>query len=94
MRWLPLLCLTAASLLLPGYQTDRSWREGCPGVYSGGRYFQEDVSYLPFNEKIASLVDLPISAAADTVLLPITVFMKPERPITGFGRGCKWAGKG
>ena len=92
MRLIALLFLVASSSLL-GCQTARSWSEGCPGVYSGVRYFQEDVSYLPFNEKINSLVDLPISAAADTVLLPITVFMTPKRPITGFGRGCKWAEK-
>jgi hypothetical protein len=55
--------LIAASWLL-GCQTSRSWSEGCPGVYSGVRYFQDHVSYLPFDEKISALLDLPVSAAA------------------------------
>ena len=92
MRWSQLFYLIAASSLL-GCQTSRSWSWGCPGVYSGVRYFQEQVSYLPFDEKIASLLDLPVSAVADTVLLPGTVFMKPKRPPHGFARGCKWVAK-
>lgn len=55
------------------------------------RYFQAEVSYLAFDEKIASLLDLPVSAAVDTVLLPATVFMRPNYPRSGFARGCKWA---
>jgi uncharacterized protein YceK len=82
----------AASSLL-GCQTSRSWSEGCPGVYSGVRYFQDHVSYLPFDEKISALLDLPVSAAADTALLPATVFMKPKRPPLGFEHGCKWVTK-
>lgn len=89
MRWLILLYLITASSLL-GCQTSRSWREGCPGVYSGVRYFQNDASYLPFDERIAALLDLPVSAAFDTVLLPVSVFMKPKRPSYGFSRGCQW----
>ena len=84
------LFLIAASQLL-GCQTARSWSEGCPGIYSGVRYFQAEVGYLAFDEKIASLLDLPVSAAVDTVLLPATVFMSPKRPPSGFARGCKWA---
>ncbi len=93
MRWSQLLCLNliAASSLL-GCQTARSWSEGCPGVYSGVRYFQDHVSYLPTDEKIFVLLDLPVSAALDTALLPATVFMKPKRPPHGFMRGCRWAG--
>ena len=89
MRWSWVLFLIVAGQLL-GCQTARSWSEGCPGVYSGVRYFQDEVSYLPVDEKIASLLDLPVSAAVDTVLLPVTVFMKPKRPPSGFTRGCKW----
>ncbi len=84
-----LLYLIAVSSLL-GCQTSRSWSQGCPGVYSGVRYFQEDVSYLPFDERIAALLDLPVSAAFDTALLPATVFMKPKRLPHGFARGCNW----
>lgn len=87
MRYLQLLCLIAACSLL-GCQTARSWSEGCPGVYSGVRYFQSDVSWLPFDEKIASLLDLPVSAAMDTALLPVTVFMKPKRPSRNSTHGC------
>jgi len=89
MRWLQLLCLIAANSLL-GCQTARSWSEGCAGVYSGVRYFQDEVSHLPFDEKIASLLDLPVSAALDTALLPVTVFMNPKRPPHGFAPGCRW----
>ncbi len=90
MRLIGLLYLIALSSLL-GCQTSRSWSEGCPGVYSGVRYFQDHVSYLPFDGKIFFLLDLPVSVAMDTVLLPATVFMKPQRPPGGFARGCEWA---
>jgi uncharacterized protein YceK len=43
---------------------------------------------LPFDEKIASLLDLPVSAAMDTALLPVTVFMKPKRPSRNSTHGC------
>lgn len=88
MRCLQLLWLIAACSLL-GCQTARSWSEGCPGVYSGVRYFQNNVSYLPFHEKIASLLDLPVSTALDTALLPVTVFMKSKRPTRNSTRGCR-----
>ncbi len=92
MRLIGLLYLIALSSLL-GCQTSRSWSEGCPGVYSGVRYFQDHVSYLPVDGKIFFLLDLPVSAAMDTVLLPATVFMKPTRPSYGFAPGCRWATK-
>ncbi len=90
--WSQLLFLIAANSLL-GCQTSRSWSEGCPGVYSGVRYYYDSVSYLPPDEKIASLLDLPLSLAVDTALLPVAVFMKPKRPPLGFSRGCKWVEK-
>ena len=90
MRLIGLLFLIALSSL-PGCQTSRSWNEGCPGVYSGVRYFQDHVSYLPVDGKIFFLLDLPVSAVMDTLLLPATVFMKPKRPPGGFSRGCQWA---
>lgn len=92
MRLVGLLFLIASSSLL-GCQTARSWSEGCPGVYSGVRYFQDHVSWLPLDAKIVFLIDLPVSAAMDTVLLPITIFMEPKRPPRGFAHGCEWAEK-
>ncbi len=90
MRGSWLLFLIAVTSLL-GCQTARSWSEGCPGVYSGVRYFQDHVSYLPVDGKIVFLLDLPFSAAVDTILLPAAVWMEPKRPPGGFARGCKWA---
>ena len=92
MRWSWILLLIAASSLL-GCQTGRSWTEGCPGVYSGVRYFEDHVGELPLDGRIFFVLDLPLSAAMDTVLLPATVFMKPKRPSHGFAPGCRWATK-
>jgi len=85
-----LLFLIAASLLL-GCQTVRSWDEGCPGVYSGVRYFGDHVSELPIDGRIFFVLDLPVSAAFDTVLLPATVFMKPRKLPHSYLPGCRWA---
>ena len=86
-----LFLITAISLL--GCQTTRSWSEGCPGVYSGVRYFKDHVSELPVDGKIFFLLDLLFSAVTDTVLLPVTVFMKPKRPPYGHAPGCRWVTK-
>ena len=91
-RSLRILFLIAASALL-GCQTARSWSEGCPGVYSGVRYFQDHVSELPIDGRIFFILDLPVSAGADTALLPATVFIRPTRPRDGFLPGCRWAKK-
>jgi uncharacterized protein YceK len=88
MRWTKILLLVAVSSLL-GCQTARSWSEGCLGVYSGVRYFQDHVSYLPVDEKVFVLLDLPVSAVADTALLPATMFMKPKRPLHRSAPGCR-----
>jgi uncharacterized protein YceK len=90
MRSARLLLLIAVSSLL-GCQTARSWSEGCPGVYSGVRYFEDHVGGLPIDGRIFFILDLPVSAAMDTVLLPATVFMSPKRPRHGFAPGCMWA---
>ncbi len=92
MRWSWILLLIAASSLL-GCQTARSWSEGCPGVYSGVRYFEDHVGELPIDGRIFFVLDLPVSAVVDTALLPATVFMKPTRPRYGFAPGCRWAKK-
>ena len=90
MRLIGLQFLIAATSL-PSCQTNRSWSEGCPGVYSGVRYFQDHVSYLPVDGKIFFLLDMFVSAVMDTLLLPASVFMTPKRPSDGFSRGCRWA---
>ena len=57
------------------------------------RYFEDQVGALPIDGRIFFILDLPVSAAVDTALLPATVFMKPRRPRNGFSPGCRWAKK-
>ena len=90
---LPWLLFWIASLSMLGCQTSRSWEKGCPGVYSGIRYYREQVSALPVDGKIFFTLDLPLTAVADTTLLPVSVFLKPKRPRHGFPPGCRWANK-
>ena len=90
MRWSTLLCLIAAVLPL-GCQTSRSWNQGCPGIYSGVRYFADQARELPVDGKIFFLLDLPVSAVVDTIFLPATAFMEHRRPPSGFAPGCRWA---
>lgn len=52
-------------------------------MYLGVRYFQDHVICLPLDGKIVFLIDLPVSAAMDTILLPVVIFMAPERPPRG-----------
>ncbi len=87
---LPGLLFWIASISLLGCQTSRSWEKGCPGVYSGVRYYRDQVGGLPVDGKIFFTLDLPITIAADTALLPVSVFMKPKRPRGGFASGCRW----
>ncbi len=82
-----------ASISLLGCQTGRSWEKGCPGVYSGVRYYWDQVEALLFDGKLFFTLDLPLTAVADTILLPVSVFMKPKRPKYGFAPGCTWAKK-
>jgi uncharacterized protein YceK len=79
-----------ASFLL-GCQTLRSWQGGCPGVYSGVKYYREQVDFLPFDGKVFFTFDLPLTALLDTLALPVTYFLSPEQPQGGFAIGCKWA---
>ena len=90
MRTRGLVCGLALISLL-GCQTGRSWEEGCPGVYSGIRYYGDQVGGLPVDGKIFFTLDLPLTAVADTIVLPVSVFMKPKRPRYGFAPGCTWA---
>ena len=82
-----------ASIAMLGCQTNRSWENGCPGVYSGVRYYADQLGGLPVDGKIFFTLDLPLTAVADTILLPVSVFAKPTRPKSGFARGCTWARK-
>ena len=91
--WTALRGLGAALALFSlGCQTTRSWVQGCPGVYSGVRYYSDQFAWLPFDGKVFFSFDLPLSAVVDTIALPVTIFASPSRPAAGFPRGCRWAG--
>ena len=79
--------------LLCGCQTSRSFEQGCPGVYSGVRYYTNQVSGIPLDGKIFFTLDLPLSAVTDTLLLPATFFVEPDRPETGWLAGCRWVAR-
>ena len=74
-----------------GCQTARSWDSGCPGVYSGVRYFTSQQSSLPWDGKIFFMLDLPLTALMDTVLLPVSALNEPVEPPGGWVPGCRWA---
>jgi len=77
--------------LLSGCQTSRSFDQGCPGVYSGVRYYADQIGGMPLDGKVFFTFDLPFSAVIDTLLLPATVFIEPEKPDLGWPVGCRWA---
>ncbi len=79
--------------LLCGCQTSRSFDQGCPGVYSGVRYYADQISEIPLDGRIFFTLDLPLSAVTDTLLLPATFFVEPERPDLGWLAGCRWASR-
>lgn len=85
--------LLATALASVGCQSVRSWRD-CPGAYSGVRYYADQLDWLPLDGKIFFTVDLPLSAVADTLAVPVTAFVEPERPVGGYPRGCRWADGG
>lgn len=82
--------LVAASALVAGCQTARSFDQGCPGIYSGVRYYGDQVGNLPADGKIFFTLDVPLSALLDTLLLPGTAFVKPKKPPLGWPEGCRW----
>lgn len=93
-RWtaaLPLGALIAALTLSLGCQTTRSFDQGCPGIYSGVRYYGDQIGALPADGKLFFTLDLPLSAVLDTLLLPATAFMERKRPPLGWPEGCQWA---
>jgi uncharacterized protein YceK len=85
--------LTGAAML--GCGTVNSYSSGCPAIFSGVR---TDRTYLQDDERPASdftsllLVggDLPLSALADLVTLPIGAWaaQAPPEPVSP---GCRWA---
>ena len=84
--WVAVLLLIS----IAGCQTTRSWNDGCPGVYSGMRYFSSQRSSLPWDGKVFFTLDLPLTIAADTLLLPASVWVEPTRPNSGWVPGCRW----
>ena len=82
-----MLLLAACS----GCQTARSFDQGCPGVYSGLRYYGEQIGDLPLDGKFFFTLDVPFSAILDTLVLPGTLFAKPRKPPLGWPQGCHWA---
>jgi uncharacterized protein YceK len=74
-----------------GCQSTRSWSQGCPGVYSGVKYYRDQVAELPFDGKVFFSFDLPLTVVVDTLALPFTAFAKRPEPRGGFAPGCRWA---
>jgi uncharacterized protein YceK len=85
-----LSALLVASALVAGCQTARSFEQGCPGIYSGVRYYGDQVGNLPADGKLFFTLDLPLSAVLDTLVLPGTAFVKPTKPSLGWPEGCRW----
>jgi len=87
-------CWLIAAVLLGsavGCQTARSWDAGCPGVYSGARYFGSQRSSLPWDGKVFFTLDLPLTLIADTISLPVSSWADRRTPLTGWVVGCRWA---
>ena len=83
----------AVVLLIPiaGCQTIRSWDDGCPGVYSGARYFSSQRDSLPWDGRVFFTLDLPLTVVVDTLLLPASAWVDPVKPRGGWNLGCRWA---
>ena len=95
-RWIAVVTLAvliAASTLTTACQTTRSFDQGCPGIYSGVRYYNDQLGNLPADGKVFFTLDLPLSAVLDTLLLPATAFAKPTKPPLGWPEGCRWAAR-
>jgi uncharacterized protein YceK len=86
--WIAFLLLIS----IAGCQTSRSWDDGCPGVYSGVRYYASQRDSLPWDGRVFFTLDLPLTAVIDTLLLPASAFVDPVRPEGGWVPGCRWAG--
>lgn len=84
------LCCAAVCGLMVGCQTSRSFSDGCPGIYSGVRYYNSQITTMPWDGRIFFAFDLPFSAILDTLVLPGTAFADPVRPPAGWVPGCAW----
>lgn len=91
MRARPIAALIACVLGLASCQTTRSFDGGCAGIYSGVRFYNDQIDELPVDGKVFFTLDLPLSAIFDTLLLPVTAFAEPQRPKLGWTAGCRWA---
>jgi uncharacterized protein YceK len=86
--WLIAVVLLGSAL---GCQTVRSWDAGCPGIYSGVRYYANQRDSLPWDGKVFFTFDLPLTMIADTLLLPASALVDRETPEAGWVAGCRWA---
>ena len=77
-------------LALSGCQSVRSWSQ-CPGIYSGLRYYSDQLPELPGDGKAFFTLDVPLTTVVDTLAIPFTAFAEPEPPPGGFMPGCRWA---
>jgi uncharacterized protein YceK len=85
--WIAVLLLIS----ITGCQTTRSWNDGCPGIYSGVRYFASQRDSLPWDGKVFFTLDLPLTVVIDTLLLPASAWVDPVEPKGGWVPGCRWA---
>ena len=83
--------LVVCALLLGGCQSSRSWQEGCPGIYSGVRFYLDIRDEVPWDGKVFFTIDLIPTSFVDTLALPVTAFQQPKLPRGGFPIGCRWA---
>ena len=95
MRVLSIVAALVAAALLTGCGTINSFANGCGGVYSG---FYTDFEYLDSYDEFHDGwdfavvgLDIPLSALADTVALPVTAFLEPS---ANQATGCNWASPG
>ena len=82
--------LALGLLLLTSCQSTRSWQQGCPGIYSGVRYYADIREEVPWDGRVFYTIDLLPTSIVDTLALPVTAFAKPKLPPGGFPIGCRW----
>lgn len=87
--------LLLAGLALGGCGTINSYASGCPAPWSGVRTDREylrDLEPLPGGAVGWLMVtgDLPLSAIADTLTLPLGAWVEHPPP-TPVSPGCRWA---
>ena len=98
MKNVPALLLAClSSSLLGSCSTVATWNEGCPGIYSGYRFNEEQRADLaPLDEEldpqwVLLFIDLPFSVVLDTLTLPITFIARSyAEPRPSGAPGCNW----